>query len=169
MWNKFKVINNKDTKTTSLLLILNMFYIFFYCFYYWLRASVCLLDSYTSTEFSNERATTLIFPYSVHKGIALYFRIQCTKTYWPNKVSFFEFLLCKSINWFLYDNGLRHQRVNIRALNPVKIYTVWNIVISPNFLVGKIFGKAQFSHSFGRITRNYAETVSVRKFSTPGN
>ena len=30
-------------------------------------------------------------------------------------------------------------------------------------------GKAQFPHSLGRITRNYAETLPFHKISTPGN
>ena len=47
--------------------------------------------------------------------------------------------------------------------------TVKNAVISPNFLVWKFCGKAQFSHSFGRIARNYPETVAFCKISTPGN
>ena len=42
-------------------------------------------------------------------------------------------------------------------------------VISPNFLVWKICGKAQFWHSSGRFARNYAETVPFRKMSTPEN
>ena len=33
--------------------------------------------------------------------------------------------------------------------------TVKNTVISPNFLVWKFCGKAQFPHSFGRIPQNY--------------
>ena len=33
----------------------------------------------------------------------------------------------------------------------------------------KFCGKAQFPHSFGRIARNYAETMTFRKLSTPGN
>ena len=44
-----------------------------------------------------------------------------------------------------------------------------NTVISPDFLVWKFCGKAQFTHSFGRIARNYAETVPFRKICTPGN
>ena len=44
-----------------------------------------------------------------------------------------------------------------------------NTVISPDFLVWKFCGKAQFPHSFGRIAQNYAETVSLHKISTPGN
>ena len=48
-------------------------------------------------------------------------------------------------------------------------YTAKNIVISPNFLVWKFRGKAQFPHSFVRIPRKYAETVSFHKVSTPGN
>ena len=33
----------------------------------------------------------------------------------------------------------------------------------------EILWKAQFPHSFGRIARNYAETMTFRKISTPGN
>ena len=43
--------------------------------------------------------------------------------------------------------------------------TAKNAVISPDFLVWKFCGKAQFPHSFGR----FVETVSFRKVSTPGN
>ena len=49
------------------------------------------------------------------------------------------------------------------------IITAPNTVISPNFLVWKFSGKAQFPHSFGRFARNYAETVSFHKISTRGN
>ena len=36
-------------------------------------------------------------------------------------------------------------------------------------MVWKFFGKAQFPHSFGRIARNYAETVPFHKISTSWN
>ena len=49
------------------------------------------------------------------------------------------------------------------------IFTAKNTVISPNFLVRKFCGKAQFPNSFGRIARNYAETVPFHKISIPGN
>ena len=51
----------------------------------------------------------------------------------------------------------------------VKTIIAENTVISPNFLVWKFCGKAQFPHSFGRFARNYAETVTFYKISTPGN
>ena len=47
--------------------------------------------------------------------------------------------------------------------------TAKNIVISPDFLVWKFCGNAQFPHSFGQIASNYAETDIFRKISTPGN
>ena len=47
--------------------------------------------------------------------------------------------------------------------------TAKNTVISLDFLVRKFCGKAQFLHSFGRFTRNYAETVPFHKTSTLGN
>ena len=42
-------------------------------------------------------------------------------------------------------------------------------VVSPYFLVWKFCGKAQFSHSFGRIARNYAKSVPFHKISASGN
>ena len=45
--------------------------------------------------------------------------------------------------------------------------TAKNSVISPNFLVWKFCGKTQFLHGFGRIARNYAETVPFHKISIP--
>ena len=63
------------------------------------------------------------------------------------------------------------QKSEIKILNWVTLstilYTAKNTVISPNFMVWKFFGKAQFPHSFGRIARNYAETVLFHKISTP--
>ena len=47
--------------------------------------------------------------------------------------------------------------------------TAKNTVISPNFLVWKFCGKAQFPHSYGRFVRNYAETLPFHKISTPEN
>ena len=46
---------------------------------------------------------------------------------------------------------------------PEYISTVKNTVISPNFLVWKFCGKAQFPHSFGRIARDYAQIVPFHK------
>ena len=47
--------------------------------------------------------------------------------------------------------------------------TTENTVISPNFLVWKICGKAQFLRSFGQSAQNYAETVPFHKMFTPRN
>ena len=47
--------------------------------------------------------------------------------------------------------------------------TAKKTVISPNLLVWKFCGKAQFAHSFGLFAQNYGETVPFRKVSTPGN
>ena len=47
--------------------------------------------------------------------------------------------------------------------------TAKNTLISANFLVWKFCGKAQLQDSFGRIARNYAETVPFHKISIPGN
>ena len=41
-------------------------------------------------------------------------------------------------------------------------------VISPNFLVWKFCGKAQFPHNFGRFARNHAETAPFHIICTPG-
>ena len=55
-------------------------------------------------------------------------------------------LLCKSVDWFLYDNSLRQERVkqeNKLDILVVEVYshpafTAENIVISPNFLLWKL-------------------------------
>ena len=47
----------------------------------------------------------------------------------------------------------------------LKVHIAWNTVISPNFLVWKICGYAQFPQSFGWITRNSTETVRFHKIS----
>ena len=49
------------------------------------------------------------------------------------------------------------------------VLTAKNAVTSPEFLVWKFCGKAQFPRSFGWFARNYAETVPFRKISTPEN
>ena len=49
------------------------------------------------------------------------------------------------------------------------VVTAKTTIISPNFLVWKFFGKAQFTHSLGRIAQNYVETAPFHKISTPGN
>ena len=48
-------------------------------------------------------------------------------------------------------------------------FTTKNTVISPNFLMRKLCGKAQFPHSFGRFAQNFAETLPFHKISIPGN
>ena len=58
---------------------------------------------------------------------------------------------------------------SILTASGMNLYTTKNAVISPNFLVCKFCGKTQFPHSFGRIDRNYAETVPFYKISTPGD
>ena len=47
--------------------------------------------------------------------------------------------------------------------------TAKNTVISPNSLVWTFCRNAQFSHSFGRIAENYAETVPFHNMYTPRN
>ena len=47
--------------------------------------------------------------------------------------------------------------------------TAENTVITPDFLVLKFCGKAQFPHSFGRFAPNYVETVPFHKISRPRN
>ena len=62
----------------------------------------------------------------------------------------------------------RHIRVLFKSIL-THIHTAQNIVVSPNFLVRKFWGKAQFYHSFELIAQNYAETVLFHKISQPGN
>ena len=59
----------------------------------------------------------------------------------------------KSLRTYLMDDPYLH--LLIKSMTT----TAQNTVISPNFLVWKFCGKAQFLHSFGRIAQNDAETV----------
>ena len=47
--------------------------------------------------------------------------------------------------------------------------TIHNHEISPNFLVWKFYGNAQFQQSFGRFVQNPVEPVRFLKMSAPGN
>ena len=49
------------------------------------------------------------------------------------------------------------------------LHTAKNTVISPKSLVWEFCRNTQFPHSFGRFTRNYAETVPFHKTSTSRN
>ena len=73
--------------------------------------------------------------------------------------------ILKASEVFLKNNQITTAcRIKVRSE-----YTAKNTVISPDFLVWKFCGKAQFPHNFGRFARNYAETVPLRKIPTPGN
>ena len=50
-----------------------------------------------------------------------------------------------------------------------KELTAQNTVISPNFMVWKCYGNAQFLHSFMWFARNSAESMRFHNISTPGN
>ena len=66
----------------------------------------------------------------------------------------------------------REDNIALEVLNndmDLNTSTGKNTVISPNFLVWKFCGKAQFLHSFGPFARNHAETVPLCKISTPAN
>ena len=90
-------------------------------------------------------------------------------------VGHFYFCLCLYI-YICYCNCLKSDKwFLILVVNVLSVFkvngntTAKNTVILLDFLVWKFCGKAQFPHSFGRITRNNAETVSFRKISTPRN
>ena len=55
------------------------------------------------------------------------------------------------------------------GVEKVFAHTVKNNEISPNLLVWEFCGNAQFTQSFVRFARNYAETASFHKVATPGN
>ena len=65
---------------------------------------------------------------------------------------------------FLICKGIRSPYILVLRCSALSV-TTQNTVISPNSLVWKFCGKAQFPHSFGRI----AETVPFHKISIPGN
>ena len=58
-------------------------------------------------------------------------------------------------------------RVNLRhIIEEAKTLSSKNTAIPPDLIVLKFCGKAQFPHSFGRIARNYAETVLFQNSDT---
>ena len=58
-------------------------------------------------------------------------------------------------------------RVNLRhIIEEAKTLSSKNTAIPPDLMVLKFCGKAQFPHSFGRIARNYAETVLFQNSDT---
>ena len=67
------------------------------------------------------------------------------------------------------QSTLLKQYVRVSCLRIFRTQHCENTVISPDFLVSKFCGKAQFPHCFGRIARNYAETVPFHKIFKPGN
>ena len=90
-----------------------------------------------------------------------------------------NFPLCFTVLADVFQNSLNDQKwvkcfticgYLISPFKKLKIYYIEkNTVISPNFLVWKFCGKAQFPHTFGQIARNYAGTVPFHKISTTGN
>ena len=94
-----------------------------------------------------------------------------------NKSFMENFIFCAVGTLFLFAKSVcpMSKRRTIHCVKSVHIrsflvrITVKNIVISRDFLVWKYCGKTQFSHSFGRVAWNYAETVPFLKISKPGN
>ena len=65
------------------------------------------------------------------KGNKLYFKWLCLRNYlilsWQRRLSYRSQsidLQSKSVDWFLYDNGLRHERVKVIMLNLMMSDTV---------------------------------------------
>ena len=82
---------------------------------------------------------------------------SCRIKTWKNKnICQFSFYSRKRLSHYTYRNMVKW---SLRTIP----------LISTNFLVWKFCGKAQFPHSFGWFSRNYAETVPFHKISIPGN
>ena len=61
-------------------------------------------------------------------------------------------LPCKSMDWFLYDNGLRHERVNLRIVSSFSIFCQlyrW-IELMMNCFCGMVDRRKVFSFIFSR-------------------
>ena len=74
----------------------------------------------------------------------------------------------KIVSLFWKKNWIKWIQPSVLTEENLNYHTAKNTVISPNFLVWKFCRKAQFLQTFGRIARNYAETVPFHKISTPG-
>ena len=73
---------------------------------------------------------------------------------------------------FQTQKNSSHKISKLQYITAIMAYTTAkNTVISPDFLVWKFWGKAQFPHSFGRfaIRGPYAKTVPFRKIPIPRN
>ena len=103
--------------------------------------------------------------------IFMSFEINC-KYKFPQivpRIPIYESISSSRSNCFWHPCRCHKQNHKFWMFCFIECFTAKFNVISPSFLVWKFCGKAQFPHSFGRITRNYSETVPFHKISTPGN
>ena len=68
-----------------------------------------------------------------------------------------------------YDNNSMKKKITPIDARHSSQFTTYNTKISPDFLVWKFCGKAQFLQSFGPFTQNSKETVSFHKILAPQN
>ena len=141
------------------------------CFLWWWKVILQNLKSMLQSILKISRKNSFNDYWRYHHINKLYCAIRIWKKY------FTFFLMWKLLikNFLVIYHFLKHYQTDnlINKLtvgdNFINKCTAQNYVISPNFLLWKLCGKAQFPHRFGRIARNYAETVPFHKISTPGN
>ena len=90
---------------------------------------------------------------------------QVKKFYWENLIVRLELVDVANV---LLCQLCDYQQLDLEIIPAEKTYTdtAKNNIISPNFMVWKFCGKAQFPHSFGRFARNSAETAFPQNFHT---
>ena len=94
--------------------------------------------------------------------------------FFTKKISSWKNCFLLVLRWFL-PLAIKNSEKIIRNLkatqiheslllpNNCKMFTTKNTVISPDFLVFKFCGKAQFPYRFGRIVRNYTDLLRIIK------
>ena len=87
------------------------------CYFYWLGYLYCLLNKpmicFVLTMFSKIRVKCMYSDLAAVVYMVAFRSITFTLS-WRRPLSYTNQsidLLCKSMEWFLYDNGLRHERV----------------------------------------------------------
>ena len=67
--------------------------------------------------------------------------------------------------FILSDPSLKVQKIFYLVSKFFVIFTAKNTLISPNFLVWKICGNAQFPQSFGRLASRFIYNLSLNQYS----
>ena len=95
---------------------------------------ICTFSKYS---FNAPRDWTVIHEHSLNKKVYCFFLTLSWRRLSPYRNHSID-LLCKSVDWFLYDNGLRHERVKSH-FNVPPIFDIWIEARPRKFVTKKIY------------------------------